>query len=190
MPISFLLWKVLYFAGAVLVGFTFVALSKAQFYSNVAAVAGALDFPIVTTGWWSWASWELLGQELRSKTTHIFSLLVIQPCSVLASSAKSVLQNFFGMLWTSGYNAGSYLKQKNTNVLVSGAKFCVQISKQALVGASLATSRMAVALSTGFRRGFFKLLSSCGSYVYRGAKVVAFDFPILLYHKITARFFW
>ncbi len=179
-----------------LVAFSFVALSKAQFYSNMAAFA-TFDTKSKTWWWWwwwfRWASWEYLGQQLRSLAEDMLSLLVKKPCFALTSSAKSVVTSALWRNVTSWIH--EYLFMKSLNFIYSSScSFVNGLTATANVGwvtvihtvrytLSMAGTRIGV-VSRSLQQAFVKSSRNFGSYCYEGIKFVVIDYPIALFQQI------
>lgn len=187
---------VLYFTGAMLVAFSFVALSKAQFYSNMAAFA-SLDTAGKTWWWWCrWASWEYLGQQLRSLATDILSFVVRRPCSALASSAKSATLTFWRIL-TSWINEYFILRLWNfihtssytiTNGLTAGASLSWQAIQQSLIHITSLASMKLVQLFTSFQQTLLNSSHYFGIYCYKGMRLILIEYPLFLCQRIRFHF--
>jgi hypothetical protein len=183
---------VLYFSGAVLVAFSFVALSKAQFYSNMAAFA-TFDTKSKTWWWWfRWASWEYLGQQLRTLVESMLSLLIKKPCFALTSSAKSVTS----ALWRNVTSwIHEYLLMKPLNFICSSSCiFFNGLTASANVGwvtvihtvrytVSMAGTRIGI-VSRSLQQEFVKSTRNFGSYCYEGIKLIVIEYPIALFQRI------
>lgn len=179
-----------------LLAFSFVALSKAQIYSNMAAFA-SLDTKSKTWWWWfRWASWEYLGQQLRSLAQDLLFLLVKKPCLALTSSAKSVTST----LWrngTSWIHENLFVKSMNfiytssctfVNGLTAGATVVwVTMKHTVRYTASMAGTRIAI-WSRSLQQVFVKSTRNFGSYCYEGIKWIVVDYPIALFHQMRFHF--